>query len=160
MTARKLGPCILASCMLCMWPDETVAAGAVASWGPQFIPIDEAVKEASGYESWSRPTMPLRRPATVSSGTYTTCTTPKCTVPKLPCCIIDPATAASFTSLIATFLHHSRRMPSYSHGRLKTFHDLPRKCGRQFQPRIQSVQPGFLTPFPPPVTQYSCHCRK
>ena len=35
-------------------PDETVAGRRSGIVGPEFIPIDEAVKEASGYESWSR----------------------------------------------------------------------------------------------------------
>ncbi len=35
-------------------PDETVAGRRSGIVGPEFIPIDEAVKNASGYESWSR----------------------------------------------------------------------------------------------------------
>ena len=35
-------------------PDQTVAGRRSGIVGPEFIPIDEAVKEASGYESWSR----------------------------------------------------------------------------------------------------------
>ena len=35
-------------------PDETVAGRRSGIVGPEFIPIDEAVTDASGYESWSR----------------------------------------------------------------------------------------------------------
>jgi len=33
---------------------ETVAGGRSGIAGPEFIPITEAVKDPSGYESWSR----------------------------------------------------------------------------------------------------------
>ena len=35
-------------------PDESVAGGRSGIVGPEFIPIAEAVKDPSGYESWSR----------------------------------------------------------------------------------------------------------
>ena len=35
-------------------PDEAVAGRRSGIVGPEFVPIDEAVKDASGYESWSR----------------------------------------------------------------------------------------------------------
>ena len=35
-------------------PDETVAGRRSGIVGPEFVPMDEAVKDASGYESWSR----------------------------------------------------------------------------------------------------------
>jgi predicted NUDIX family phosphoesterase len=35
-------------------PDETVAGRCIGIAGPEFIPIADAVKEPSGYESWSR----------------------------------------------------------------------------------------------------------
>ena len=35
-------------------PDESVAGRRSGIVGPEFIPIAEAVKDASGYESWSR----------------------------------------------------------------------------------------------------------
>ena len=34
--------------------DETIVGRRSGIVGPEFIPIDQAVKEASGYESWSR----------------------------------------------------------------------------------------------------------
>jgi predicted NUDIX family phosphoesterase len=35
-------------------PDENVASGRSGIAGPEFIPVADAVKDASGYESWSR----------------------------------------------------------------------------------------------------------
>ena len=35
-------------------PDETVAGRRSGIVGPEFVPIADAVKDASGYESWSR----------------------------------------------------------------------------------------------------------
>jgi predicted NUDIX family phosphoesterase len=35
-------------------PDENVAGGRIGIVSPEFIPIAEAVKDPSGYESWSR----------------------------------------------------------------------------------------------------------
>src|SRR5271156_6359550 len=35
-------------------PDENVAGGRSGIAGPEFIPIVDAVKDAAGYESWSR----------------------------------------------------------------------------------------------------------
>jgi hypothetical protein len=35
-------------------PNENVASGRSGISSPEFIPITDAVKDASGYESWSR----------------------------------------------------------------------------------------------------------
>ena len=35
-------------------PDDAVAGGRSGIVGPEFIPIDEALKDVTGYESWSR----------------------------------------------------------------------------------------------------------
>jgi predicted NUDIX family phosphoesterase len=35
-------------------PDENVAGRCIGIAGPEFIPIVDAVKDPSGYESWSR----------------------------------------------------------------------------------------------------------
>ena len=40
--------------MSCTWPDEAIVGRRSGIVSPEFIPIDEAVKDASGYESWSR----------------------------------------------------------------------------------------------------------
>src|SRR5438552_638741 len=35
-------------------PDEAVAGGRSGIVGPEFVPVDEAVRDMTGYESWSR----------------------------------------------------------------------------------------------------------
>jgi hypothetical protein len=35
-------------------PDESVAGGRSGIVGPEFVPVSEAMKDPSAYESWSR----------------------------------------------------------------------------------------------------------
>ena len=54
MTARRLGYVHFGVVHVVRVPDENVAGRCSGIVGPEFIPMADAVKDPSGYESWSR----------------------------------------------------------------------------------------------------------